>query len=86
MKNGDPAAILQGNRSPSGDGIVLAPMPIPRLRLPLIAAAALAAFAAGAQDNVRLPDLGSSANALISPREADEYGAMMLRQMLQERV
>ncbi|WP_369927950.1 M48 family metalloprotease [Xanthomonas sp. NCPPB 2632] len=56
-------------------------MRIPRLRLPLIAAAALATFAAGAQDNVRLPDLGSSANALISPREADEYGAMMLRQM-----
>ncbi|MET0935588.1 MAG: M48 family metalloprotease [Luteibacter sp.] len=53
--------------------------PLPRLAV--IAAAALATFVAGAQDNVRLPDLGSSANALISPREADEYGAMMLRQM-----
>ena len=37
------------------------------------------AFAAGAQD--RLPDLGSSANALISPQEAQDYGAAMLRQM-----
>lgn len=50
-------------------------------RLPLIAALALATFTVGAQDNVRLPDLGSSANGLISPREANEYGAMMLRQM-----
>lgn len=47
----------------------------------LAAAIALATFVAGAQDAVRLPDLGSSANALISPREADQYGAMMLRQM-----
>jgi predicted Zn-dependent protease len=34
-----------------------------------------------AQDDVRLPDLGSSANALISPQEAQDYGASMLRQM-----
>lgn len=39
------------------------------------------AFAAGAQQDVRLPDLGSSANALISPQEARDYGASMLRQM-----
>jgi len=39
------------------------------------------AFAAGAQDDSRLPDLGSSANALISPQEAQDYGASMLRQM-----
>lgn len=39
------------------------------------------AFAAGAQDDSRLPDLGSSANALISPQEAQDYGAAMLRQM-----
>ncbi|WP_413623650.1 M48 family metalloprotease [Luteibacter sp. Lutesp34] len=50
-------------------------------RLALAATIALATFVAGAQDAVRLPDLGSSANALISPREADQYGAMMLRQM-----
>jgi predicted Zn-dependent protease len=37
---------------------------------------------ASAQDkDVRLPDLGSSANALISPQEAQDYGAAMLRQM-----
>lgn len=42
------------------------------------------AFVAGAQDrsgDIRLPDLGSSANALISPQEAQDYGAMMLQQM-----
>ncbi len=39
------------------------------------------AFAAAAQDDVRLPDLGSSANALMSPQEAQDYGASMLRQM-----
>ena len=39
-------------------------------------------FSAQAQDrDVRLPDLGSSANALISPQEAQDYGAAMLRQM-----
>lgn len=53
--------------------------PFPRLLL--LAAATAATFVAGAQDAVRLPDLGSSANALISPREADDYGAQMLRQM-----
>lgn len=36
---------------------------------------------AGAQDSIRLPDLGSSADALISPQEAQDYGAAMLRQM-----
>ncbi|RDI99804.1 M48 family peptidase [Dyella solisilvae] len=39
-------------------------------------------LSAQAQDrDVRLPDLGSSANALISPQEAQDYGAAMLRQM-----
>ncbi|WP_243049442.1 M48 family metalloprotease [Dyella sp. RRB7] len=39
-------------------------------------------LSASAQDkDVRLPDLGSSANALISPQEAQDYGAAMLRQM-----
>lgn len=53
-----------------------------RLLTALISAAV--AFAAGAQDrpdDIRLPDLGSSANALISPQEAQDYGAMMLQQM-----
>jgi predicted Zn-dependent protease len=39
------------------------------------------ACTAGAQDDLRLPDLGSSAEALISPQEAQDYGASMLRQM-----
>jgi predicted Zn-dependent protease len=51
----------------------------PRLLTALITAGL--ACAAGAQDEVRLPDLGSSANALISPQEAQDYGASMLRQM-----
>ncbi|MBB3228732.1 putative Zn-dependent protease [Luteibacter sp. Sphag1AF] len=50
-----------------------------RLLLTLLAAAVT--VTASAQNDVRLPDLGSSANALLTPREADEYGASMLRQM-----
>jgi predicted Zn-dependent protease len=53
--------------------------PAPRLLTALVLAGL--AFGAGAQDSVRLPDLGSSANALISPQEAQDYGAAMLRQM-----
>ena len=53
--------------------------PAPRLLTALILAGL--AFGAGAQSEVRLPDLGSSANALISPQEAQDYGAAMLRQM-----
>ncbi len=51
----------------------------PRLLTALITAGL--AFAAGAQEDIRLPDLGSSANALISPQEAKDYGTSMLRQM-----
>jgi len=51
----------------------------PRLLTVLVTAGF--ACAAGAQDGSRLPDLGSSANALISPQEANDYGASMLRQM-----
>lgn len=51
----------------------------PRLLTALICASL--AFAAGAQDGARLPDLGSSAEALLSPQEAQDYGASMLRQM-----
>ncbi|WP_449428990.1 M48 family metalloprotease [Rhodanobacter umsongensis] len=53
--------------------------PVPRLLAALMAAAL--SCAAGAQQDVRLPDLGSSANALISPQEAQDYGDAMLRQM-----
>ena len=51
----------------------------PRLLTALISAGL--ACSAGAQQDVRLPDLGSSANALISPQEAQDYGDSMLRQM-----
>ncbi|MGN6327330.1 MAG: M48 family metalloprotease [Rhodanobacter sp.] len=50
------------------------------IRVLLCGTACLAPIAM-AQDNVRLPDLGSSANALISKQEAQAYGASMLRQM-----
>ena len=53
-----------------------------RTRLLVAMVCAGLSFGAGAQDkDVRLPDLGSSANALISPQEAQDYGAAMLRQM-----
>ena len=55
-----------------------------RKRLLTLLVAAGMTMAAGAQDkpdDIRLPDLGSSANALISPQEAQDYGAMMLEQM-----
>jgi predicted Zn-dependent protease len=59
----------------------MAPRIAPRT-LATALACALMAFGAGAQDaGVRLPDLGSSANALVSPQEAQDYGAAMLRQM-----
>ncbi|TBR38995.1 MULTISPECIES: M48 family metalloprotease [Dyella] len=60
----------------------MAPRTLPSRLLTTLVCASLA-FAAGAQDNggVRLPDLGSSANALVSPQEAQDYGAAMLRQM-----
>jgi beta-barrel assembly-enhancing protease len=51
----------------------------PRL-LTLLVTAALA-LGAGAQEDIRLPDLGSSADALLTPQEAQDYGASMLRQM-----
>lgn len=56
----------------------------PRKRLLTALVLAGLTFVAGAQDkpdDIRLPDLGSSANALISPQEAQDYGAMMLQQM-----
>lgn len=51
----------------------------PRLLAALVSACL--AFGTGAQEDIRLPDLGSSADALISPQDAQDYGASMLRQM-----
>jgi predicted Zn-dependent protease len=38
-------------------------------------------LAASAQEDMRLPELGSSADALITPKEQDDYGAAMVREM-----
>src|SRR5688572_31187313 len=40
-----------------------------------------ATFAAGAQDDVRLPDFGSSAGGIISPDEERRIGETMLREL-----
>ncbi|KRE89654.1 peptidase M48 [Frateuria sp. Soil773] len=53
----------------------------PAIRLLTLLTAAGLAFGAGAQEDIRLPDLGSSANALLSPQDAQNYGAAMLREM-----
>ena len=47
----------------------------------LVAGLTVVASAQDKPDDIRLPDLGSSANALISPQEAQDYGQMMLQQM-----
>lgn len=53
----------------------------PTLLLTALLCAGLTLSAQSQDRDVRLPDLGSSANALISPQEAQDYGAAMLRQM-----
>ncbi len=54
----------------------------PRLHALLTAATLLLALPAAAQQqDVRLPDLGSSADALISPQEAQQYGREMLGEL-----
>jgi predicted Zn-dependent protease len=64
----------------SGGPMAMGRLPLSRLLTALLCAGLT--LSASAQDkDVRLPDLGSSANALISPQEAQEYGASMLRQM-----
>lgn len=55
--------------------------------LPLAIALSLSAFAglpapsAQAQDELRLPDIGSSAGELLTPARQEQYGAMMLREL-----
>jgi predicted Zn-dependent protease len=54
------------------------------LRYLLLAAAlslSLAPLRAPAQDEPRLPDIGSSAGELLTPAKQAEYGAMMLREL-----
>lgn len=47
----------------------------------LCAGLAIASGLSGAQAQVRLPDLGGSAQAMLNPHEADQYGASALHQM-----
>jgi predicted Zn-dependent protease len=54
-------------------------MPARRLLTAMLTAGFV--LSAGAQDDVRLPDLGSSAGTVLSPEEASQYGAGMLHQM-----
>ncbi|KAF1687784.1 peptidase [Pseudoxanthomonas broegbernensis] len=49
--------------------------------LSLSVLAGLAAAPAPAQDDLRLPDIGSSAGELLTPARQEQYGAMMLREL-----
>lgn len=53
----------------------------PHVLLTFAAALALSLPAAAQQTNVRLPRLGSSADTVMSPQEADQYGAQFLREL-----
>jgi predicted Zn-dependent protease len=57
--------------------------PFRRLRPAAIAVALAFAAGAAAQDN-RLPDIGSSAGAVLSPAKQAEYGSMVLAQLRHE--
>src|SRR5690625_4389221 len=52
-----------------------------RLMAGFLAASLAVATGVAAQDTVRLPDLGGSAQAMLSPQEARQYGANMLHKM-----
>src|SRR5699024_1472824 len=52
-----------------------------RLMAGFLAASLAVATGVAAQDAVRLPDLGGSAQAMLSPQEARQYGANMLHKM-----
>ncbi len=61
---------------------MLPAMLIRRIVTALLAGAlAVAAGAAGAQESIRLPDLGGSAQAVLTPFQADRYGAQMLHRL-----
>lgn len=52
-----------------------------RALLTLAATLALSLPAAAQQADVRLPSLGSSADTVMSPQEADQYGAQFMREL-----
>lgn len=55
-------------------------MRFPR-RLSIIAAACIATLAGAREPAVKLPDIGSSAAAIMSPQDMHDYGAAMLQEM-----
>jgi predicted Zn-dependent protease len=52
-----------------------------RLLLPALTCLALALPVAAQQQDVNLPNLGSSAAGLISPQEETAYGEILLREL-----
>jgi beta-barrel assembly-enhancing protease len=68
-----------------GPAVILPSTPEnPSLRTLLLAAAlslALVPLRGAAQEDARLPDIGSSAGELLTPARQAEYGAMMLREL-----
>jgi predicted Zn-dependent protease len=61
----------------------MTPSPLRRLR-PAALAFALAVTGGAAAQDTRLPDIGSSAGAVLSPAKQAEYGAMVLAQLRHE--
>lgn len=56
--------------------------PMIRLRaLPFLIAACIASLAGAREPDVKLPDIGSSAAAIMSPQDLHDYGAAMLQEM-----
>ena len=53
----------------------------PRHRCTVLAVALLLALPVAAQESARLPDIGSSAAAVLSPAQQRDYGAMTLSQL-----
>jgi len=49
--------------------------------LPLLATACIACLAGAREQDVKLPDIGSSAAGMVSPQDLHDYGAAMLQEM-----
>jgi len=59
---------------------MLLAVPVPH-RLCVLAVALMATLAGAREPDVRLPDIGSSAAAILSPQDLHDYGAEMLQEM-----
>ena len=55
-------------------------MRLPRV-LPLLTAACIAGLAGAREQDVKLPDIGSSAAAIMSPQDLHDYGTAMLQEL-----